>query len=224
MIENFNKTLGALLRQVTSDHQRDWDKHVELATMAYRSTVHESTGQTPNKMMLGRELPMPSHLLVATPDRRNVTGKIPFVQDLHDKLLEAHTLAREHLKKNHIHQKQQYDRTTRRTEWEVGTAVWLYNPTKQVGKSPKLTIFWEEMPYVITEKINPVVMKIQKSRASKPKIIHIDRLKRVEGPIDISWYTGTNPKTEREKENKPSRVIAKPAEKTIMEEMGLSHM
>ena len=72
----------------------------------------------------------------------------------------------------------------------MGKAVWLYNPTKQVGKSPKLMIFWEEDPYVITERVNDVVMKIQKSRKAKPKIVHVDRLKLVEGPTDTSWFTG----------------------------------
>ena len=72
----------------------------------------------------------------------------------------------------------------------MGKAVWLYNPTKQVGKSPKLMIFWEEDPYIITERVNDVVMKIQKSRKAKPKIVHVDRLKLVEGPTDTSWFTG----------------------------------
>ena len=56
LVENFNRTLGAMLRQMTSKHQQDWDEHIDLATMAYRSTVHDSTGQTPNRMMLGERV------------------------------------------------------------------------------------------------------------------------------------------------------------------------
>ena len=193
MIERFNKTLGAMLRQLTSSHQRDWDEYVELATMAYRSTVHESTGQTPNMMMLGRELPMPSHLLVDTPDVEEGQGRPPFVNQLEDKLLEVHTIARENLKKSHVRQKKQYDRTARARQWKIGMAVWLFNPTKMVGKSPKLTIFWEEIPYVIIEKINDVVMRIQKSKKGKPRVVHVDRLEPVKGVVDISWYTGPCP-------------------------------
>jgi transposase InsO family protein len=72
MVERFNRTLGAMMRQVTSSHQKDWDDYVPLLTMAYRSTVHETTGETPNKMMLGRELPMPSYLLVPPPEERSI--------------------------------------------------------------------------------------------------------------------------------------------------------
>ena len=194
LVENFNKTLGTMLRQLSSHHQRDWDQYVELATMAYRSTVHDSTGQTPNKMMLGRELPMPSYLLVETPEqeeqgqtKRGANG-YDFVEELRNKILDVHASAREQLKKSHIHQKKQYDQRAMVQDWKVGTPVWLFNPTKRVGKSPKLTIFWEETPYVIVGKVNDVVMKIQKNRKSKPRIVHVDKLKRVEGAVDTNWF------------------------------------
>ena len=47
---------------------------------------------------------------------------------------------------------------------ERGEPRMAVQPTKQVGKSPKLTIFWEEELYVITERVNDVVMKIQRNR------------------------------------------------------------
>lgn len=225
LVENFNKTLGTMLRQLTSHHQRDWDQYVELATMAYRSTVHESTGQTPNKMMLGRELPMPSYLLLATPEqveqKQAKHSGYDFVEELQNKILEAHALAREQLKKSHLHQKKQYDRKATMSEWSVGAPVWLFNPTKHVGKSPKLTTFWEETPYVITERVNDVVMKIQKSKTSKARIVHVDRLKLVEGQVDTSWFN----KEECEQlvdgdRDVPCKERKKP-HITVMEEMGL---
>jgi len=184
--------------------------------MAYRSTIHESTGYTPNRMMLGRELPMPSHLLVETPEQGEDTptdSKLPFTTELEAKLHEAHEAARENLKKSHVHQKRQYDRKSTLKAWEVGKAVWLFNPTKQVGKSPKLMIFWEEEPYVITERVNDVVMKIQKNKKAKPRVVHVDRLKLVEGPIDTSWFTG--------KREKPGGVGEKPPDDTGQQPTGL---
>ena len=58
--------------------------------------------------------------------------------------------------------------------------VWLFNPTKLVGKSPKLTIFWEEEPYKIMEILNDVTMRIRKESSGKYKVVHVDRLKAVE--------------------------------------------
>ena len=132
-----------MLRQLTSHHQRDWDQYVELSTMSYRSTVHESTGQTPKKL-LGRELPMPSYLLLETPEqveqKQAKHSGYDFVEEIQNTILEAHALAREQLK-SHLHQKKQYDRKATMSEWSVGAPVWLFNPTKRVGESPKLTNF-----------------------------------------------------------------------------------
>ena len=47
LIERFNRTLGEMLRQRVSLHQKDWDEDLHLMTMAYRSTIHETTGMTP---------------------------------------------------------------------------------------------------------------------------------------------------------------------------------
>ena len=51
-----------LLKGVSSD-QKDWDECLSLTLLAYRSSVHESTKQTPNMMMLGREAQLPIDLL-----------------------------------------------------------------------------------------------------------------------------------------------------------------
>ena len=96
--------------------------------------------------------------------------------------------------------------------------MWLFNPTKQIGKSPKLTIFWEEEPYVITERVNDVVMKIQKNRRTKPRIVHVDRLKLVEGPVDTTWFLGGE--TSRRGDGRPG-PHGGPPQVTVREEMGL---
>ena len=52
MVERFNRTLEAQLSKFVSDHHRDWDQHVPLLMMAYRTAVHETSGNTPAKLML----------------------------------------------------------------------------------------------------------------------------------------------------------------------------
>lgn len=44
MVERFNATLEKNLRMFVNDHQTDWDKHIPLFVLAYRSAVHETTG------------------------------------------------------------------------------------------------------------------------------------------------------------------------------------
>ena len=59
MVERFNRTLEAQLSKFADYHQRDWDVHIPFLLMAYRSAVHDTTGITPAKMMLGRDLRLP---------------------------------------------------------------------------------------------------------------------------------------------------------------------
>jgi hypothetical protein len=188
MVERYNRTLETLLRQVVDEEQTDWDAYLPFVCMAYRSTVHDSTGQTPNMMMLGRELPMPTHLLVQTPGQEERKQPIEFVKQLRDRMQKVHAAAREKLYGSHLKQKKQYDRKSIQNQYKVGTAVWLYNPTRKVGRSPKLQIFWEATPYVVTEIINEVVVKIQRNKEAKPRIVHIDRVKPVKGTVDITWF------------------------------------
>jgi hypothetical protein len=176
MIERFNRTLGTMLKQVTADHQKDWDTYLPFLCMAYRSTQHETTGYTPNMMMLGRELPMPSYLLLSPPGNDDEKAPGQYVKELQQKLQEVHQVAREKLERGHVKQKKQYDKGAQVRKWKEGQAVWLYNPTKTVGRSPKLTIFWEAQPYVITKVISDVIMKIQRNTGSKPRVVHVDRL------------------------------------------------
>ena len=62
---------------------------------------------------------------------------------------------------------------------EVGDFVWLNNPSKKIGLSPKLMTFWEEVPYEIIEKISEVTYRVRNLGNKKERIVHSDRLKRL---------------------------------------------
>ena len=47
MVERFNRTLEAQLSKFVDECQRDWNKYVPLLLMAYRTAVHDTTGETP---------------------------------------------------------------------------------------------------------------------------------------------------------------------------------
>jgi hypothetical protein len=46
-----------------AESQRDWDEYLPQLACAIRSSVNRHTGMTPNKMMLGREINLPSELI-----------------------------------------------------------------------------------------------------------------------------------------------------------------
>ena len=53
MIEHFNRTIERMLSKFVAENQRDWDSHLPILMMAYRSAVHETTSFTPCELMFG---------------------------------------------------------------------------------------------------------------------------------------------------------------------------
>ena len=56
MVERFNCTIEDQLSKFMDVDLKDWDTHVPLLLMAYRTAVHDTTGCTPAQLMMGRDL------------------------------------------------------------------------------------------------------------------------------------------------------------------------
>ena len=50
MGERANRTIQNMIASYVSDSQPDWDEHIPLLLLAYRSSVHETTGVSPARM------------------------------------------------------------------------------------------------------------------------------------------------------------------------------
>ncbi|KAL5011242.1 hypothetical protein ScPMuIL_011676 [Solemya velum] len=119
---------------------------------AYRSTPHTSTGLTPNRLMLGKEIRLPQDIIFGLAEAKN-TSPIEYLKELQSSLQESHTMAREFLKRSAETQK-----CSSRTS----------------GRSPKLQPQWKG-PYVVSKVVSPVLYEIADQR--NRKVLHHDRLK-----------------------------------------------
>lgn len=156
------------------DKRRKWDDYLSCASSTYRSTPQESTGETPNMMMLGREVQLPVDLTTITvPPEDEILGD--YAENLRSRFQKAYHKAEKCLKKNAVKQKKHYDRHTQQPTFKEGTFVWMYDFTRKTGVSPKLKLRWTG-PYLIVTKLSDVTFHIQASERSKPKVVHCDRL------------------------------------------------
>ncbi len=105
-VERFNRTLAAMLTMYCETNQNQWDTHLSLA---YRSSDHASTGYTPNKMMIGREIVMPIQAVVGRPVSEPNPDVDEYVANLSKVLIEAHHVSRNNIKKHASYQKRHYD-------------------------------------------------------------------------------------------------------------------
>ena len=55
-----------MLGHVVSESQRDWDVWVPMVMAAYRASMHEATGYSPNFLMYGREIWAPIDLILGS--------------------------------------------------------------------------------------------------------------------------------------------------------------
>ena len=180
-IEAFNKSLAQLLRAYCDENQRDWDVHLPFVMMAYRSSVHESTGYSPNELMLGWNIQLPVDLVFGTSSQNLITDMDEFVERQQEYMAKVHCQARQNAQSAKEKQKHYYDKSSTSHKVKLfrpGNKVWYYRPRKKSGRTPKLQKFWEG-PFVVIEQLNPFIYRIGKSfrRDGKEMVVHIDKLR-----------------------------------------------
>jgi transposase InsO family protein len=191
MVERMNRTLGSMLRQFTAAKQDDWDECLPYCALAYNSSKHSSTSYSPNFLMFGRDFRVPLELILPTLDETadmqpNETSIDHFVRRMQETFQLAYSATRKNLQASTALQKHYYDRKQRPTQLKVGQAVWLYNPRRKRGRTPKLDKPWEG-PYVVVKIFGDVICVIQRTPRAKQRIVHIDKLCPTKQQINTDW-------------------------------------
>ncbi|KAJ8949008.1 hypothetical protein NQ318_005182, partial [Aromia moschata] len=175
------KTLGKVRERFywvncTTD-VKEWCKKcvfLHLFLLAYRSSIHETTGQTPASIVMGRELRLPCDLKFGCAPGDDVAGE-DYVSTLRQRMDDIHERVRSNIQGASDRTKETYDINANDGRYQPGNQVWLYNPQRRRGLSPKLQSSWEGSYEVVT-RINDVVYRIQKLPRGKPRVVHFNRL------------------------------------------------
>ncbi|VDP93771.1 unnamed protein product [Echinostoma caproni] len=173
--ERTNRTLINLLKAFV-ESEVDWDKKLGACTMAYRSSVHASTGQTPSFLWTGREMRLPSDLRLPLLYDTFSSAK-EYVMKLRDTIRKGELLAREHLRSAQRRQKDYYDKKAYATQFAVGDKVWLKNVELPTSRA-KFASRWRG-PYVVERVISETNCAIRNLQLGEERamVVHINRLK-----------------------------------------------
>ena len=166
-----------ILAMFAGKNRDDWDDLLPAVMMAYRSSVHESTGFSPYRLMFGEECTLP----MDTPD--SITS--PYAIWVRDALEEAYEQVRQHSGKAVQRQKRLYDRRAVERHFAVGDwAMRFYTPAKKC----KLDSPWIG-PYLVVSFIGWTI-GIQKAPESPIVLVHCQDIKNIPPPPGaISWLT-----------------------------------
>ena len=201
MVERFNRTLTTMLSAFVNDNHTDWDEQLPYVMMAYRSSIHETTGFTPNSLMLGREVSTPLDILYEMPSPMQAIPQSRWVWVLQERLQNAHSAVRAKASQEMVRQKQYHDRKLHWEKFNPGDRVCVFFPRTQVGKSSKFTSFWKG-PYVVKKRMSDVTYVVDCGRHGKDQVIHVDRMRPLRSQIltgeddidrDISGPEQTSP-------------------------------
>ena len=140
MIERMNRTLLRMIRAYLRGEQQDWDLYLGCLAAAYRSTPNESTGFTPNMLMLGHEVRQPTEIIFGSENSENeqVTSYGYYVENLKLKMQKAHDVCRKHLMRSAKRMRDRYDAKKQMNTYNTGDAVWCLNERRTEGVCPKL--------------------------------------------------------------------------------------
>ncbi|GFT77426.1 retrovirus-related Pol polyprotein from transposon 412 [Trichonephila clavipes] len=159
MVERFNQNSLSLL---LSSNQQDWIKKLPFFL---RGVIYETTGYSPSQRLFGSDLHLSADLLFSRPPDEPLMSE-EYIEKLQARMEEMHHLARERISMASEKMKTRYVAKATGHDFREGDKVWLWNPKRRKGLSPKLQINWE-VPYTVLKRLNDVVVWIQKSPHSK---------------------------------------------------------
>ena len=184
MVERFNRTLLMMLAMFAGKNRDDWDDLLPAVMMAYRSSVHESRGFSPYRLMFGEECTLPMDIGLPT-EQLETTEEItsPYAIWVRDALEEAYEQVRLHSGQAVQRQKRLYDRRAVKRNFTVGDWVMRYYAP---AKKCKLDSAWIG-PYLVVSFMGWTI-GIQKDPGSPIVMVHCQDAKKIPAPRGaVSW-------------------------------------
>ena len=120
--DQWDRNLGCL-----TGERDQWDRNLGCLTGAYRATPNESTGLTPNLLVMGREVRIPSELVfnsLTTTKGPELTSCGDYVDILWLGIQQAHCIALDHLGRAASRHKAIYDAKIAVNKYKPGDIVW----------------------------------------------------------------------------------------------------
>ena len=110
LVERFNSTLINMISKSCEVQNHDWDQHLPYLLFAYRSSVQESTRESPFCLLYGRDPRIPTETVLSKPVSPYLVDVEDYRCDLVSRMSSAWSLARDRIEHAQEAQKFQYDR------------------------------------------------------------------------------------------------------------------
>ena len=89
-------------------------------------------------------------------NQKHQSSDLPYLQEFREKFKKIHEIALENLERSCDRQKRLYYHRANARSYNVGDSVFLFDPTKKKGISPKLQSRWVG-PYLVVGKLSDLL-------------------------------------------------------------------
>ena len=159
MVERLNGTLQDMIKSAVRETNKGWVDILPFVTATYRAARHETTGYTPNMMVLGRELPLTADIMLGNTDL-DERCPMAYTAWLQHSLLNIKGIARTQIAAKQVIHKRNHDKKLKPREVHVNDLVLRLRPVRK-----KLQSKWIG-PYRVIEITGRTVM-IQDDNGTK---------------------------------------------------------
>ena len=140
LVERLNQTILRMLSKHVAENQKDWDLWLPCVLLAYISAKQSSTGQSPFRLMYGREARLPADVAMGQPEEpvrltTEFVANLERKQQLERELVETQVTASQERQVRNA-------RTSADIVYEKGDYVWLHHAALSPGLSQKLGSPW----------------------------------------------------------------------------------
>lgn len=217
MTERVNRTLKPILAIFAQEQPHSWDKEVQKIAFAIRTSVNETTGETPAFMMFGRDLKLPLDLIVGEPAQGPPPTTIESVQindykkNLIHNLRCTYKIVHEHSEVEKMSQKMQYDQHTSQRHFTVGDLVWVATTAPKIGDitiSRKLQPSYQG-PCRLMEQLGPSTFIVRRiGDGVNLGATNVDRMKKYFEPVTNQQVDTTDPSDQPVTQNNPEATFS----------------
>ena len=174
-----------MLSMFVNNRRDNWNELLPFVMHAYRTSVHESTGYSQFRLMMGEECSLPQDVSTAElrTKRENDVAPHPFATWVHDALEVAYDHVRGSLRKTASRKKWLYDTKAVNRKFPVGSWVLQYYPP---AAQHKLGCPWIG-PHQVVRQATGHTVGIQRGVDKSIIFVHVNDLKLCPGPQYISW-------------------------------------
>ncbi len=99
LVEHFNRTLTDMLAKTVDKSGRDWDTRLPYIMFAYRTSMQESTRESPFYLMYGRDPQLPTESALTVPRARELIDLDSYKSEMVCSLADAWKLAQDNVLK-----------------------------------------------------------------------------------------------------------------------------